>query len=345
MRLRRLLAVAGLTMVVSIGGDDEADEVADFCRVLGDHLGLEAALPEVPAADPGALAHSLATIEPPAAIAADWEAWAQQRRAAVAGYAVRAADGARSFLDAPDPDPAVDGFWERECVQRRGLEPAGFVSATDPELPPYDRAPDGGGVRVVEQGFTETASPLTDQDNYYVTVGIMVENTSDYVAVATGIEVRLRDGSGDRLPHGLGDDGTLSVPVLLPGQRFGVGATDLLDRGGTAELAVAVGEPAQWWPAEHRVAEFAQVTTGELSTIRDSPIELTLRFTIDSGYPVSVGRRTAFAVFRNAAGEIVGGANDPARYPHVRPGRSFGDLRFQDVAQDVVDPSRTKIYL
>lgn len=262
---------------------------------------------------------------------------------------------------------------------RRGLPAAGAVwllvfaacnsGGSDSERPASsvpdsvaaasDEAPDGGEVRVVEQGlsvFPGPAQPGTGytpeavaagQDHDVVSWGVVVENTSDWVATYTDIAVDLVDPGGavtlrDR-------PGAETVVVLLPGERYGTGHTGMLTEGGEpADLEVEIG-PSEWVTADARGVEFAEITARGIETSNDERLRFVTAFAMESSY--STSRPVwATAVFRNADGEIIGGtsrANDTYGYDPDRtaaPGRSSGEITISRTVP-TVDDTQSEVYL
>lgn len=74
----------------------------------------------------------------------------------------------------------------------------------------------GGGIHVIEQGFTQ--DPATGA----VHLGAVVENTGTTVAYRTIVIFRLFDATHTEL-SGSGDPLTVEIPIILPGQRNGAG--------------------------------------------------------------------------------------------------------------------------
>jgi hypothetical protein len=75
-----------------------------------------------------------------------------------------------------------------------GTSTSSSVGATT-TVPPggYEEPPDGGEIRVVEQGFTPGNSAPGDD---HVSWGMIVENTSGYTAVNVALTVAYFDASG-----------------------------------------------------------------------------------------------------------------------------------------------------
>lgn len=326
----------------------EADADA-FCGAFADYLGIRQAIQESRVGDPRRLEGPLAAVEPPAALSGAWPAFAEWERANIAAYTVDASHERRwpRFWVEPVPESQevseVESFWDRECFTARGYEVTTVISETDPRLPPYDEPPDGRGVRVVDVGFTQ-GSWWREPGLHAYSYGVMVENTGDHVALDTKVEVRI---AGNRQEH--------VIPVLLPGQRFGIGDEADLDQKWTEEPDVAI-DAGYWWPAAHDVIEYAAMTTRDIITLEREFGSLELRFTISSDYPVTVGNVASrfpyetyavpYVVFRDADGDIIGGASGEVS-TSVPPGLSFGrtSANVSGVLRpDDIDHARTSVY-
>ncbi|GGS36809.1 hypothetical protein [Actinokineospora fastidiosa] len=173
-------------------------------------------------------------------------------------------------------------------------------------------APDGGGLRVVEQGFTQSAD--------VVSVGAVVENTSGHAAYRTRVLVRLFDAKRMWLPEERAGEvrRVVEIPVVLPGQRVGVG-TDAhpapLYGGGAAVVAsFEVELTTTTWLDGNALGPFRTVTATGVATEHPNPAApgvVSLRYREDSPNCRALTSRGAAAVYRDATGAIVGGAIEP----------------------------------
>jgi hypothetical protein len=215
------------------------------------------------------------------------------------------------------------------------------------------QAPDGGVLRVVEQGFSLGA----DLRDNRIAFGVVLENTSrDRIAFASGVTVRLVDAVGGAVKQRFGKETEVrhTVYAVFPGQRFGVAAEEWLDRRDVAGLTVTV-DPPTWVPVDQSLQRNPNrpgvVRLGTLSTtdVVGAVVgrDLTISFTASSGYqeaiPVGV-----MAVLRDGAGRIVGGSvvTGSSDCPLVAPGQSKFQLR--DRARGVpagADLARTEVFL
>ncbi|MFV2086349.1 hypothetical protein [Micromonospora sp. LOL_021] len=176
---------------------------------------------------------------------------------------------------------------------------------------PSAEAPDGGGLRVVESGVT-VVPPVRRLGSATASIGVIVENTSGYVAYRTRVSFDVLDGAGDTVV--IGDGGgtvLLEVPLLLPGARSGVGTAVYVDGAASAadqvEVDTALG--ATTW-VEHRPDQVAGVTTTHnRTTIVDAESHSGIvYYRMVSPYCTGLFTRGVGTIFRDTTGQIVGGS-------------------------------------
>lgn len=208
-------------------------------------------------------------------------------------------------------------------------------------------APSGGGLRVIEKGYTQ----IGDR-GHRVSLGAIVENTSSLVAYRTRISFRVFDAD-----HQLAvpPKGTflLEIPVILPGQRVGVGDTPYVREAPTGWRSVTVagfdldlGTP-QWWPRDNDVHSFAPTSTHLRETARSSEggESGSVGFTVDSAYCQQLISRGVATLFRNGFGVLVGGDVDLGHsYERCAPGKSTTPVSVSVAIPLGVDESRTETY-
>jgi hypothetical protein len=212
------------------------------------------------------------------------------------------------------------------------------------------QAPDGGQLRVDEQGFS-MAADVRDRQAFY---GFVLEDTSrDRIAFAATVTVRLLDSAGTPVQQGSGQpEMRYALYAVFPGQRVAFGADQWLDRRDVARLEVTVGA-STWVPVDqrlqrdpfrHTVVRLASLTATGVSTMPRTGGAY-LMFTANSEYDEQM-RAGVRAVFRNSAGQIIGGAalEGVQKCVVVTPGRSRQAVEMRDVP-DGVDVSRTEVYL
>lgn len=206
-------------------------------------------------------------------------------------------------------------------------------------------APGGGGLKVLESGFSMTTSSLNET---MVTYGLVLENTSpDRIAAEAEVLITLLDAKGQPVKDLL-DKSTLSVRklrVVTPRQRIGMGRYTYVDRGQVvARLKIEIGE--SWWISTIN-KRIASLTTSDIRTAVDkSDHAVRIKFTVDNGYPTVIDR-IAMAVLRNSTGAIVGGTaheetvESLGKFP---PGRSPGEIESVGGPPPDLDPNRTEVY-
>jgi hypothetical protein len=113
-------------------------------------------------------------------------------------------------------------------------------------------APGGGGVQVVEQGFTQ-------DPNSAVSLGAVLENTGSSIAYRTQVAFRLFDASHSELPEAGPTKLTVEIPVILPGQRIGTGSGTYSANVQVASIEVGLGATT-WVPRDAVGHSFSPVT-------------------------------------------------------------------------------------
>jgi hypothetical protein len=218
----------------------------------------------------------------------------------------------------------------------------------------YEEPPDGGEVRVAEQGFTAGESPTVNAAGRHyeiVSWGAILENTGDYTA-----QIRPTVAYFDASGHDLGErdyvEGQLFVPA---GESIAIAENDYpqtADSGAerrVARIEVTV-DVLGWWPAEppegHVDPEAYRTTRQQASmtTAQDATFARN-----DSGNPVisySVAgeaiERAWAVIFRDAEGNIVGGL-----YPFSDRDGPTGMIGFDAAVMELpgIDQARIEVYV
>jgi hypothetical protein len=174
---------------------------------------------------------------------------------------------------------------------------------------PAESAPGGGGIRVVEHGFT--------QRDGGVDLGAVVENSSRAVAYRTLVRFRVLDAAGRSAsaPESLSPQLVQEIPVILPGQRIGAGTfvyvaeksilPTTYARVVSVELEIIA---THWLPGDG--GGFAAVTASELHIRRYEPTDpgqAIIDYTVASGYCSILENRAVAVVYRDASGRLIGG--------------------------------------
>jgi len=264
------------------------------------------------------------------------------------------------------------------ALQMRG-QPDATATPTAPCVGPPDRAtpsaaeeatatvpPDGNGLDVVESGFTQLGSssaPITR--NSMVSIGAVVANTSTHTAHRALVTFNVLDSAGESAVLTTILDQPREIPVILPGERIGVGGQFWIrsEDGQRVEVArvnatvsgatwtatatpdtpAATGDPA----AEADATTAGGITTRHLETRRHGTdqIDATVTYEVRSPYCrkwTSVGTS---AVFRDDAGTVVGGGFDPTVSPSAcLPGQHPGSTLLPSSLPPAAADTRTEVY-
>jgi hypothetical protein len=177
---------------------------------------------------------------------------------------------------------------------------------------PAASAPGGGGLSVVETGFTQSLAGRGKA----VSIGATVANSSSMIAYRTRVRFHVLDSrAASAVATYSGEALYQVIPVIMPGQRIGAAAfTDLLTNPitGVATTVASVRvelDTTQWWSPTEAGPALAAVPAKHVSTQRstvqtDSGV---VKFSATSPYCRSVSDRGVATVFRNQTGAIVGG--------------------------------------
>jgi hypothetical protein len=210
-------------------------------------------------------------------------------------------------------------------------------SGSDDSCDIPDRAPAStpasapGGIKVVEQGFSQGPSGL-------VSLGAIVENTGSEVARRIPVRFRLFDAAHHELPELTTSELSVEIPLLLPGQRIGAGTGAYRRKNPVAGAETVVG--SNTWLPRAAVGSLAPVGASYLSTSRyypDNPIYVDVHYREVSTNCRNLNSHDTTVIFRDRAGRIVGGDNGPAGNP-----LTFRDTHGNDIVverQPPVSPS------
>ena len=173
-------------------------------------------------------------------------------------------------------------------------------------------APDGGGLKVIEQGFTQTGDA--------VSVGAVVENTSAHPAYRTRVQIRLYDAKRMWLPEVRPGEvrRVMEIPVVLPGQRVGIGndahPAPLYGGGEAVVKSFDVELTTTTWLDAGALGGFAPVAAVEVRAENPNPAAreiVSAHYRENSPNCRALSARGAAVVYRDPAGRIVGGAIEP----------------------------------
>jgi hypothetical protein len=199
-------------------------------------------------------------------------------------------------------------------VRDRGKPPECVTPAQVPTgaVAPATRAPGGGGLRIVEKGFTQLTT-----DAHMVSLGAVLENTSGQVAYRSRIALRVVDEQ-DRPATPTADDRFLrmEIPVIFPGERVVAGAAPHVNPAESGELSRVAGFDVDlgrthWVAPDDARRSLAPISMDGQQTKRFADDSASVTYTFRSRYCEIVPLRGVAMVFRNHAGAVVGGSFEP----------------------------------
>jgi hypothetical protein len=163
-------------------------------------------------------------------------------------------------------------------------------------------APSGdAAVAVVESGFSNFMGGF-DQDERSVAYGYIVENSGDEVATDITISISAYDATGNAVAS---DSHT--IHVLRPGEKMGLGDEFFGDTfaADVDRIDVQVSEPSGL--GSEAVPADGTLTAEGITTTADD-YSVTTKFTAKSTYAEQLDYPSAYAIYRNAEGNIIGGS-------------------------------------
>lgn len=203
-----------------------------------------------------------------------------------------------------------------------------------------------------------------------VSYGLVVENTSDQVLLNVPVTYRFLDATGSVVPEPVtafsDSDRTAdsaTIPILWPDERYGLGGMSYRDRPGATQIEVEVGMPDRWVPPME-----AEVTYGGFRA--DEQVEIT-GITVgygDDGEPIvrfgaqfpaelaaaqrssgdggGVGGMRGFAVYRDAQGRIIGGADSSTDIDIGVDEPEAGEIALDDpLVVPGIDPTEVEVFV
>ncbi len=170
---------------------------------------------------------------------------------------------------------------------------------------------DTAGVKVVEQGYTRIPSSATT-----VSMGAILQNTTDKVAYRTRVKFDVRNGTDTSVVwENQRSFMVQEVPIILPGAKVAVGDALALtesarsDAGAVARVSITTAV-SRWLEAGDGSDGLGAVTTKVVpgKGQRDAEGSGSVVFTADSANCAEMASRGTSMIFRDAPGEIVGGS-------------------------------------
>ncbi|WP_199512224.1 hypothetical protein [Nucisporomicrobium flavum] len=174
---------------------------------------------------------------------------------------------------------------------------------------------DSSAVKVTEQGYTTVAPdfPRNSTDAPRVSIGAVLQNTSDQVAYRTRVVFDALDASGTSVISGpQATYKMIEVPILLPGATIAVGDTLVADEKSTVAKVSVTPAVTAWLPpgdANNGLARISATPAANPGT-RAANGSATVAFTIESGNCTDLLSRGITFAWRDAAGKLVGGNTD-----------------------------------
>ena len=189
-------------------------------------------------------------------------------------------------------------------------------------------------VEVVESGFSNFMGGY-DKDERAVTYGFIVENTGDEIATDISISISAYDASGTALASD-----SKTIYVLRPGESIGLGDEFFGDSFSTEvdSIDVQVSEPSNY--SVEDVPEEGALTAEGITTTADD-YSVTTKFTAKSTYGQQLDYPSAYAIYRNAAGDIIGGSSGSIDFITAN-GSTAGEVRSWELIPDI---ATTEVYL
>jgi hypothetical protein len=203
--------------------------------------------------------------------------------------------------------------------------------------PPSTEGPDtgtGGGaedIEVVETGFSNFDAQF-DSANH-VSYGYILENSGEEGVANVEVTVTLKDADGTVVASD-----TDTIYYIPPGGKIGLGDEPYEELAEVAEVDVQASIPSYAGEAD----ETGEIAVDGISTTEDSSTWKTT-FTATSSYEVQIDSPYAYVIYRNSAGDIVGGSYNFMNV--MEPGGSTsGEVSSYEPIPGV-DPSKTEVYV
>jgi hypothetical protein len=231
-------------------------------------------------------------------------------------------------------------------------KPCGIPDSLQEQPASAKTAPGGGGVEVEEVGVSSSG---------LASLGAVLRNTGGDVAYRTRVALKVSVSMNGQTPGPLeGSSLTMEIPVILPGQRVGLGKP-LVHVGGTTKVTSAnVDLQTTTWLPVDALGGFTAVSDTYESTgrVNLSPPADAVRYTESSANCRALSSRRTAVVFRDTNGKIVGGdlvpadgKGNPVGSPQERPAspscssgsRSTWIVPLQHIPRDA-DDRRTELY-
>lgn len=231
--------------------------------------------------------------------------------------------------DEEEPAPSTPSTEEAPTTE---VDPSNTGGTSDTTT--SDEPSGAADLEVVESGFSNYMGGY-DRDEQTAAYGFVVENTGDDVAVDVSVSVSAFDADGTAVASE-----SHTIYVLRPGEKMGIGdefwGDDLTAE--IADLQVQLSEPSGYGAED--VPEEGTLTAEGITTTTDD-YGVTTKFTATSTYDQQLDYPSAYAIYRNAGGDIIGGSRGSVDF--VAPnGSTAGEVTSWEVIPDI---ATTEVYL
>ena len=188
----------------------------------------------------------------------------------------------------------------------RGQHPNASSASPPQDLSPVQAtgAPDGGKVRVAEEGISQIkdshGSPM-------VSFGVVVESTSrNSIATGTKLSVTIMDVSGKQIKDTV-ENGRYKIYDTFPGHRAALGAQIHVGRSGAASIKVSISTST--WVPQAKDAAYSRIVVSDVNTRRNfDSWNAAFKLNLNSDYTRSVSGNDVNIIFHDKSGRLVGGA-------------------------------------
>ncbi|HLM64137.1 MAG TPA: FxLYD domain-containing protein [Acidimicrobiales bacterium] len=186
-------------------------------------------------------------------------------------------------------------------------------------------------LEVVDSGFSNY--PAAFDDTNHVSYGYIIKNNSDEPAAGIEVTIALLDADGTVV-----SSDSASINYLAPGASIGQGDEPYEEIPEVAEIQVQAAIPS--YASEPSAT--GELTTEGISTTDDGST-LTTTFTVSSTYDVQLDGPYGYVIYRNAAGDIIGGSYDFLSIVQAG-GTTSAEVSSYELIPDV-DPAQTEAYV
>lgn len=196
----------------------------------------------------------------------------------------------------------------------------------------------GDGVVLLESGFSTV--PALDGRTRSSSVGIVIKNTGDEVRSGFSLTWTLYDDSGAVL-----EDRYVDAFTLQPDEELGIGYLGLggVD-GEPAELEI---QPTGELPLPGGTDASGSVTVSNIESTMDSSTGfVTTTFEAESSYPDDLINPLTHVIYRDSAGDIVGGKLGGSPGPLIPDSSIMGQVESgADLSELDIDLDQTEVYI